>query len=204
MGGTKAKLISLFVTMALTVAVFVFGTVAFFTDETSSYSMGFKSGNLRMKLFETTIDDSGKEVNYDGSVMQVMPGMEPIDRIVRVENAGALDMYVRIAVHKTITLAERYKESASLVDNSLMEINIDTDHWVEQDGYYYYYKPLAPGEKTEPLFTEVAFSVRMGNIYKGSTALLDVVAYAVSAEDNGSAATEAQGWADAIVAGGTN
>ena len=202
MGGTKIKLISLIITMALTVAVFAVSTVAFFTDDASTHSIGFRSGNLRMKLHETTLNEQGGEVSFEGAII-VMP-TQSVSRIVRIENAGALDMYVRVALTPSITLSERESANAQYVDTSLIELNIDTDHWIEQDGYYYYYRPLAKGETTEPLFTEVTFSAKMGNMYKGSIARIDVVAYAVSSEDNGETAIGAQGWSEAVVAGGAN
>ena len=78
-----------------------------------------------------------------------------------------------------------------------MELTRSTNHWTEKDGYYYYTKPLKPGEVTAPIFTAVTFNADMGNEYQNATATVDVFAQAVQTANNGATVMDAQGWSKA-------
>ena len=71
---------------------------------------------------------------------------------------------------------------------------LNTADWTEKDGYYYYTKPLKPGEVTAPIFTAVTFKADMGNEYQNATATVDVFAQAVQTANNGATVMDAQGW----------
>lgn len=75
-----------------------------------------------------------------------------------------------------------------------MELTLNTTDWTEKDGYYYYSKPLKPGEVTAPIFTAVTFKPDMGNEYQNATATVDVSAQAVQTANNGATAMDAKGW----------
>ena len=196
----RKKLVMLTVSICFTIAFFVFGSIAFFSDDTGTRPTTLASGNLHMALHETTLDENGTEVPYEGAMI-VMPGVD-VSKIVRVENTGELPMYVRIKVTPSIQLSAKEAANSALVDPTLISCNIDTTHWVERDGYYYYYRALASGEKTEPLFTEVSFSAAMGNMYKSSTAYLNVSCSAVQSQDNGATSLAAVGWVELSREGG--
>lgn len=79
-----------------------------------------------------------------------------------------------------------------------MTLDYNTTDWTQgEDGYFYYNKVLKPGEVTEPIFTNVAFSGTMDNAYQGAQVVVDVAAQAVQTAHNGSTVTDAKGWPNA-------
>lgn len=75
-----------------------------------------------------------------------------------------------------------------------MELTLNTTDWTKKDGYYYYSKPLKPGEVTAPIFTAVTFKADMGNEYQNATATVDVSAQAVQTANNGDTVMATKGW----------
>ena len=77
-----------------------------------------------------------------------------------------------------------------------MIIDINTEDWTYQDGYYYYNEVLAPEAETKPLFTEVVIDGKsVDNKYIGATFVLDVDGSIVQSENNADTVLEAVGWA---------
>ena len=74
---------------------------------------------------------------------------------------------------------------------------LNTEYWKEKDGFYYYKDVLNPDETTKPLFTEVLFSSKMGDIYQQSKATINVIAYATQVANNGTDVFTAAGWPEA-------
>jgi hypothetical protein len=111
-----------------------------------------------------------------------------------VKNTGRKGAWIRISVESAIRLAEGV---TGFVDLSLIEFNIDTTHWILQDGYYYYTEILQAGATTEPLFTEVSFASDMSNMYQKSKATVKVTAHATQSANNGETVFEAAGWPSA-------
>ena len=79
---------------------------------------------------------------------------------------------------------------------SVVEIEFNNDFWIALGEYYYYNKPIRPGETTEPLYTSVSFSQDTENMYKGSTTELSTLVSAVQSNGNGASVLEAKGWAE--------
>ena len=73
-------------------------------------------------------------------------------------------------------------------------MDINTEKWTEKDGWYYYNEKLAPGEATEPLFTEVSFAAEMDNVYQESKLKLDIMANGTQTAHNGETVLQAAGW----------
>ena len=75
-------------------------------------------------------------------------------------------------------------------------MNIDTQNWTYQDGFYYFNRILQPGEQTPALFTQVEIvGSRVDQSHSGSTLSLTVNAYAVQSENNpADFPWEAAGW----------
>ena len=119
-----------------------------------------------------------------------MPDTE-VSKIVQIKNTGEQTAWVRIALEKSILLAEG-KEGD--IDLSLVSCDLNTEYWTEKDGYYYYNLQLAPGEATQPLFTKVSFAKEMGNLYQDSKAVIRVDAQATQVIHNGENVFEAAGW----------
>lgn len=166
-----------------------YGTVAYFTADDIATNV-VTAGNVDVTLKETAIPaEGGKPVPFE-NVIGVMPGTE-VSKIVEVENTGDNEAYIRVRVEKAIALAEGVTGEA---DTSLISLNVDTQNWVEKDGYYYYTKPLSAGETTAPLFTTVTFEAGMENLYQNSKATIRVFVQAVQSDNNGADVMAATGW----------
>lgn len=87
----------------------------------------------------------------------VAPG-ESVSKIVSAKNVGDNDAYVRINLKKTWTKDNKVLENLSTDD---IEINFpNPQDWVDGgDGYYYYQKPLAPGETASDLLDSFKLSL---------------------------------------------
>lgn len=177
--------------LAICLSVAAYGTTAFFSYEDTATNV-IVAGDVKIRLQEWSVpEDGGAPVPFE-DVTDVMPGTK-VSKIVEVKNTGKNAAWIRIAVAKSILLAEGVTGEADL---SLVTLDLNKDHWTEKDGYYYYHTALAPGETTEPLFTAVAFAREMGNMYQYSKAVVTVQAQATQVVHNGLSVFEAAGWPD--------
>lgn len=181
--GNKRRII-LIALLVCFAAVIATGTMAYFTVEETSYNV-ITTGSISIALHETTTD--GEPWPEDG-VTGVVPGMS-VGKVVTVENDGGIDAHVRIALTGTVT-----GKDGEPLPYEHITLNINTEYWTEQDGFYYYNRALLPGETTEPLFTKVLFEPKMGNDYMDATAKIGVKVYAVQSRNNGETPLEAAGW----------
>ena len=181
----KWKIVALCTVLAC-LSIVASGTLAYFTAQETAHNV-ITSGGVDIQLHEFSERGNEELVPWQ-DVDGVMPGAE-ISKIVTVENTGASDAWVRIKVDKTVILASGDKGNPEV-----MKLDIKDAFWTEQDGYYYYNDPLAPGDTTPPLFTTVTFDPKMGNDYQGSTAHIDVQADAVQVANNGETVLDALGW----------
>lgn len=184
----KRKLLAAAV-IAICLSLMAYGTLAYFTAEETNHNV-ITSGGIDIELLEWA-DEERKESFPENGVSGVMPGTK-VTKIVEVKNTGSNEAYIRVRVEKEINLAQGVEGD---VDPTLMVLDFDEDSWIEgEDGYYYYKEALKPGEVTKPLFASVRFDKSMGNIYQNSTAVVDVMAYAVQAANNGDGVMDAKGW----------
>ena len=183
------KKILLLVSIVLILSCVAVGTYAYFTAAEVAHNV-ITTGKVDIELVEEASTEDGMIPFED--VDGIMPTMTA-SKIVTVDNVGVGDAWVRIAVEKDIQLAEGVEGE---IDTDLIKLDIDTENWIEQDGYYYYVKPLATGESTTPLFTTVTFDETMGNMYQNSKAFIDVRAEAVQVANNAEDGTvlDALGW----------
>lgn len=179
----KRKLLILSV-LAICIATLAAGTLAYFTSEGKAHNV-ITTGGVEITVQEWADEEKTKPFE---DVTGIMPGMT-VTKIAEIKNTGASDAWVRVKVEKNIKL-----QGDGTPDTSLVELTLNTADWTEKDGYYYYSKPLKPGEVTEPIFTAVTFNVTMGNEYQNATATVDVAAQAVQTANNGSTAMTANGW----------
>lgn len=168
-------------------AVLATGTLAYFTAEETTQNV-ITMGALKMDLVELDEKDEPWE-----DVENIVPGME-VTKKAYVENNGTVDFYTRVKITKTFVPAQG--EELPELNTELVRLDINEKYWKldEGDFYYYYKKPVAPGEKTEPLFTTVTFSTKMGNEYQNVKVKIDLDAQAVQSRNNGESALEATGW----------
>lgn len=179
------------VVIAICLSFATYGTLAFFTHEDTATNV-ITSGNIKIELQETALTDDGTVIPFEESqqTIDVMPA-ESVSKIVKVQNTGDNDAYIRISVEKFIELAEGVEGEP---DSELIALDFNTDAWTLEDGYYYYNNPLAPGETTSALFNNVTFDPAMDNMYQNSKATIVVNAEATQVKNNGSDVFKAAGW----------
>ena len=172
---------------AICLAITAIGTLAYFTSEGTAHNV-ITTGGVEIAVQEWADED--KQTPFE-DLEGIMPGMT-VTKIAEIKNTGASDAWVRVKVEKNIQLQGEGKP-----DTGLVELTLNTADWTEKDGYYYYSKPLKPGEVTAPIFTAVTFKPDMGNEYQNATATVDVTAQAVQTANNGATVMDAQGWPNA-------
>lgn len=170
-------------------AIVATGSLAYFTASEQAHNV-ITSGNIDIELQELTdqTDENGDPVPFEGPVA-VMPGSQ-VSKIVQVANTGDNAAWVRVSVVTAIQMAD----AEAAADLSLVTLDLNTEAWTEQDGFYYYNEALKPGETTAPLFSSVTFDLSMGNEYQNSVATIDVKADAVQVANNGETVLDAAGW----------
>ena len=167
-------------------AVLATGTLAYFTAEETAQNV-ITMGALKMDLVE--LDEKGEPWE---DVENIVPGME-VTKEAFVKNTGTVDFYTRVKITKTFVPAQG--EEKPELNTKLVRLDINEKYWEPgNEGFYYYKKPVAPGEETKPLFTTVTFSTEMGNEYQNVKVKIDLDAQAVQSRNNGDSATKATGW----------
>lgn len=184
--GNRKRKLAVIALLAVCMAVLATGTLAYYTAQETAYNV-ITTGTLSMDLHDETT--GGKDFPDEG-INGVMPGML-VDKLVYVENDGGVDFWTRISLEKTIVAAPGVEAELNF---DHITLDIDTENWTEQDGYYYYNKPLKPGKQTEKLFTTVTFEPAMGNEYMDAHVEIVVHAQAVQSRNNGDSALTATGW----------
>lgn len=192
----KKKLLLVSAVTAL-LAIMASGTLAYFTADDVAHNI-ITTGGVDIDLVEKTELPDGTLADFpEEGVSGVMPGTV-VSKIVSVQNIGGSEAWVRIKVESTIISVNGDKLPDTLENGDpVMGFEI-SKNWTEKDGYYYYNKPVAAGDKTDNFIEEVVFDLLMGNEYQKCTANLIVYAEAVQTANNGKSATEALGWPDSI------
>lgn len=194
-------LLSFVALIVVTIILFSAQTIAWFSDSVSSSDAAIKAGTLDIDLIEMADSDTA----YTTDPVAVMPATS-VPKIVTVANKGSLEVYVRIKLELTITKTPEHSDEQTLIPsdwkkyvechfNLTPENADDKAYWyLHEDGYYYYMKPLAPGEETEFLFNSVLFAPAMGNEFTNTTISFVVTAEATQTFDNGTTPLQAEGW----------
>jgi len=180
----KKQKIILAAVLVICMAIFATGTLAYFTAEETAYNV-ITTGILSMDLVEET---TGGEPWPEGGINGVMPGMD-VDKIPYVKNNGGIDFWTRMSVSMKVT-----GENGNELSAEYISLDIKTEDWTKQGGFYYYNGVVEPGRETEPLFTKVSFSTDMPNAYMNARIEIDVHADAVQSRNNGDSALTAGGW----------
>ena len=166
-------------------AVLATGTLAYFTAEETAQNV-ITMGSLKMELVE--LNEEGEPWE---DVEDIVPGME-VTKKAYVENNGSVDFYTRVMITKRYV--NEQGEKLPELNTGLVELDLGEDWKLGEDGFYYYEESVKPGEETEPLFTTVTFSTKMGNEYHNVKVIIDLDAQAVQSRNNGESATKATGW----------
>ncbi len=191
------KKVLLLLVVALCMTAFTTGTLAYFTGEDTAHNV-ITTGGVNIAIVEKQAvqgEDGMTEIDFPkNGITGVMPGTT-VSKIVKVQNTGASEAWIRVKVDAGITSAptEQNPNGAAL-STSVMAYDIQSNDWEYKDGYYYYKQPVAFGELTAALFNTVTFSKDMDNTYQNCTANIEIYAQAVQTANNGATVLEAKGW----------
>lgn len=131
------------------------------------------SGNIQFIIHEMT--DQGKEFPKEG--VYIVPG-DVVSKKVSIENDCAHPFYLRVKMVYGV-------DSQELGAEDCFKLNIDEEHWVLHDGWYYYNGIVNPDETTPEVFSHVEIvGSKVDNSYLGKTLTLTVKAQAVQSENN--------------------
>ena len=137
------------------------------------------TGSVRLAVHETAAEDT-----------VILPG-ETVSNVVTVENTGANPAYVRVAWQTVL-------DDGTVLPAESILVEVNSQDWTYQDGYYYYNKALAAGESTAALFEEMTFNGKvLDNSCLGKALTLEVTAYGVQSQHNGDDPLAAAGWPEA-------
>ena len=175
------------------VASLVAAMMAFISTSTLAYysTVGkatnvVTSGNIQFIIHEMT--DQGKEFPKEG--VYIVPG-DVVSKKVSIESDCEHPFYLRVKIVYGV-------DSQELSAEDCFKLNIDEEHWVLHDGWYYYTGIVKPGEITPDVFSHVEMvGSKIDNSYIGKTLTLTVKAQAVQSENNpitGGNTYTASGW----------
>lgn len=184
----RKKKLAVLAILVVCIAILATGTMAYYTAQETAYNV-ITTGTLSMELHDETT--GGEDFPKEG-ITGIVPG-RVVDKLVYVKNDGEVEFWTRIKLEKTITDAGGNTDRLNF---NHITLNLNTTDWTEHDGYYYYNKPLKPGESTEKLFTKVTFGKKLGNAYMDARVEINVVAQAVQSKNNGSSPLDAVGWGE--------
>lgn len=181
--------------LVICLAIAATGTLAYYTAERKAHNV-ITSGGVNIEVVEKTTGEDGTLVDFpkDG-IKGVMPGSS-VTKIVRIDNTGSSEAWVRVKVDSKIVGADGKELSLVIGENERPIIKYTVlEGWIKgDDGYWYYNKPVASGGQTAELFKSVDFDSAMGNEYQNCTANIVISAQAVQTANNGETVMEATGW----------
>ena len=173
---SKRKIVLLALAVCMVAILAVGGTLAYFTAEDDATNT-FTVGNVKIDLTEPNWKESGSQ-----DAPEVYP-TEPLQKDPTVTNTGANPCFVRISVTGWDCLI-----NAGLSENNIIYRTDYVDgklgeNWVlHTDGYFYYNKVLAVGEKTDALFDQIVVPADLVNGDGETEFDIQVNAYAVQAQ----------------------
>ena len=173
---SKRKIVLLALAVCMVAILAVGGTLAYFTAEDDATNT-FTVGNVKIDLTEPNWKESGSV-----DAPEVYP-TEPLAKDPTVTNDGANPCFVRISVTGWDCLI-----NAGLSENNIIYRTDYVDgklgeNWVlHTDGYFYYNKVLAVGEKTDALFDQIVVPADLVNGNAETEFNLVVTAEAVQAQ----------------------
>lgn len=181
--------------VAVCLAIAAAGTAAYFTAEEKAHNV-ITTGGVAIEVAEWT-EQNGELVPFPAEgIGGVMPGTI-VSKVVKVENTGESEAWVRVKVEVAIEDAEggALPPTFSAGGSSTPVVSFTAlPGWQEQAGYYYYESPVGAGGFTNALFEEITFDELIGNEYQGCTATVTVTAQAVQQKNNGATVLAAAGW----------
>jgi len=155
----KRKIVLLLIAVALLLTVAVGGTVAYLSTRTGEVKNTFEPANVVPKIQENFTD---KTVKKD----------------VRIQNAGNVDAYIRVAL-----IGNWCDKNGDILSGVNVELTPDPTNWFKKDGFYYYSKPVAAGGYTGYLIGEDGYTPNESTKPEGADHFnMDILAQAIQAE----------------------
>ena len=192
----KKAVLTMSVALLLAVAVGI--TIAYIFTETDPVENTFKPSKVACAVVE-----NGREPVTGDTV-----GIGTSKENVQIKNTGNTDAYIRVAVvinwmsaDGTRVWATKPVKSTDGTDGDYtITYNLKDNGWIDgSDGYYYYTRPVPPGEMTDILITNATQLVAKGPIGTDNTQYylsIEIVASAI--QSSGMGAKSAQdAWAKA-------
>ena len=169
----KAKAKLLLVTLAaILLTVLTQPTLAYYTT-TGIATNVVTSGSIDLAIHEKTAGGA----DFPSGGVFVIPG-DIVSKRVYVENICSHPFYLRVKLVGSSTNQELSAEDC-------LKLDINTQNWTYNGGYYYYNRILQPSEVTEDLFSQVEIvGSRVDQTHVGSMLGITVNAYAVQSENN--------------------
>ena len=137
--GRSRRPLLLLASLVLLLALAVGGTVAWLNSSSGPVTNTMTPGQVPITINE----------NFNGTTKSR----------VSVTNDGNIDAYIRVAI-----VANAVDAEGNVVAGNKPVYTINTANWQELDGYYYYKGAVAPGGKTEELFTGPPVDVTGGEL----------------------------------------
>lgn len=167
-------------------------TAAYYTFSERAHNVIATNG-VKIELVETALDANGREIPF-ADITNAVPGVS-YSKLPKIKNLDTGEIWARIKM--TQSAASQDGTEVDLPSRAL-NIDLDLENWVFNNGYYYYKTPLGVGEATTPLFTKVVIDPGMGNEYGDTKVSISLRAEAVQLANNGSDVLSAQGWPGGI------
>ena len=158
----KRKILLLVALLCMVAILGVGGTLAYFTaedDVTNTFTVGNVKIDLTEPKWDPELGGTGKTEAED-----VYPG-EALPKDPTVENTGKNPCFVRIKVVGLDCLKAEGDGDEMLIHvrTEYVEDALGKDWVLHSDGYYYYTKVLAAGEKTTPVFDSIVIPEALTN-----------------------------------------
>ena len=179
------KLKILLTAVAIIVATLLSQSTLAFYSTVGTATNVVTSGSIKFVILEKTADGS----DFPTEGVTVIPG-DIVSKKVSVMSACEHPFYLRI---KPVYGIGGSNETLSA---DVFKLDVDTQNWIEKDGWLYYKEIVEPNATTPEVFTEVQIvGEKVDNSYIGKALTITVSAQAVQSENNPAETPwEALGW----------
>lgn len=151
------RMTALTVALALILTVAIGGTIAWLVTKSNSITNTFQPSQVTCEVKEDFNKDTGVKEN------------------ITVQNTGDIDAFIRVKLvtYRTNDQGQHIGGTATLPNFTLGE------NWVEYGGYYYYTKPVAPGDTPAANLADSMTLTEAYNDADGGHQAIDVMAEAI-------------------------
>ena len=143
------------------------------------------NGTVAWLTQEASITNEFIPTDVEGKIEEEFD--EKVKEDVRVHNSGDLDAYIRVVLVPSWLDKNGNPTMLNTANTYDLIINTEVDagggKWIKKNGFYYYTKPVPPGEETAILITSCKPNVPSEKTeYGDKTFKMDVVAQLIQAQ----------------------